>query len=227
MRSLLLACVILLGCAKPLPPQTLNAGLRNLSPAQDQVLQSGRYPILPSDKVILQWMSRPDLSVALTLSQKGYYVDIGSLRNPGAYVYMVRSRNGNPLEKQDITELEALVKSEKDLVWVPGKIPMKLGPDARTPLVMKSISTYAPEKFNKPVPITTSLLFARREDALKAAEYIDKGSYKVQVKDKRLRATCTAPNGANTEEWEAFEPLALKFGGKVEYVEGEDPSLDQ
>jgi hypothetical protein len=207
------------GCSSPpkAPVATRNARLKNLSYSDTSALQAGQYRI-PSGAIILIEKIHYRPSVALALSEHGFGADVAVLRNPGAYVIIVTTRENRSIGMQDKPVIVALARSYG--ATVTNRIPMRLGPDKKTPLVMKNVIEFAPEQYNRPTQLTTVLEFPDVKTLRQASAYIDPNSYKLQIVGKQLKATCTAPEGAATDEWGAFEPIARKFGGEVCYVEG-------
>jgi hypothetical protein len=93
---------------------------------------------------------------------------------------------------------------------------------------MRNIYKFAPPDNNSPTNARVSVRLPSLAAARDAARYVDRTSYKVAVEGDRsqgrLVAVVRVPNGAASDEFAAFEPVARKFGGTVEYVGAEGPS---
>jgi hypothetical protein len=133
-------------------------------------------------------------------------------------VHIIRSRHNKPLTSTDREEIEVWASKHGAKVIHSGKLPIRYGPDGRTPLVMPSQMHYIPESENEKVQAITVLSFKSPQDAQEAAKYIDQTSYTVKVRGRTLSAAGHIPRGSLSEELEAFSPVAKKFGGEVEYT---------
>ena len=193
--------------------------MQNLNPADQTALQEGRYRVDPGTAILTNRIEPEGkgLGIALALCEQGFNTDMAPMRNPGALVLLVKSRQNKPLSSADRTVVQQLATQFSSTVHSRG-LPMKFGPDGRTPLVMKNVMTYSPSPENRPTEIQTILAFPSAKEAKQAAKYIDPGSYTIQMARNTLKATCIAPQGAANDEWAAFEQVAGKFGGKVESV---------
>jgi len=198
--------------------------ISSLSLLDSTALQQGRYPVAPSSVVVCEPLSAENRvhDFVMAAVEAGFEAVDAVLRNPGSYVCIVQRRNGKPLALADRVELSVLAKRARVDILPTTDLPIHYGPDGHTPLVMKNVLKYDPAQFNTPVEVEVTLAFPTTEGAKEAARYVDRASYSLNTHTvpggSELHASCTEANGAATDEYDAFGPLARKFHGKVESV---------
>ena len=140
------------------------------------------------------------------------------LRNPGGMLYLVGGGKDKALTEKDRLRVIELAQSSGVEVLENGRIPYRFGPDGRTPVVMKTIAEYSPEEYAKIVPMEVEMTFKSSKAAKSAIDYIDQKVYSVKATGTNLSISFKAPVGAATDERQAFDSLARRFDGKVEWL---------
>lgn len=166
------------------------------------------------------------LALLQVLYDKGYFISVGVLRNPGVRVYIVtRKVDGAPLTQDDIDTLSELAKNEGATSTQILKIKQVTGPDGKTPLIMKNPTEYYSNSPKKIGDITSTLFFASKEKAIEASKYFD-SAYKTRVtptdqpaKGWFMTATIRDDLEKATDETIVLEKFAKRFGGTYMYVE--------
>ncbi|MGV3614473.1 MAG: hypothetical protein ACO1SV_03975 [Fimbriimonas sp.] len=225
MRPFLFCAILLVaGCQRP-----AGAGggrpvsIRGLMPAEEHALQAGTHPLPPDGIVVLTKSRSSDFEGFMRgLTDAGISQEVGDLRNPGAIVFLLPGRKQPPLTLLQRATVETLAVRHKMRIVEGGRIPVRFGPDGRTPMVQR----YVDWTKRGAIPLATVTIPLRFPDlatAKEARRYIDPQGYKVRLvpegKGVTLYATCSAPEDDANEELTGFEPLAARFGIKADTVE--------
>ncbi len=191
--------------------------MENVSLDDQKTLDEARSPIIAGPIYLMD--RTPKSKFIAKLEGGNYYVRVGVLRNPGGMLYMLLGGDGLPLSQTERSRLAALAKGAGVEVLENGRIPYRFGPDGRTPVIMPSILEYSPEKYAAIVPMSVEMTFKSVETARAAIDYIDQKRYVTKVSGLKLHISFKSQLGAATDEREAFESLAHRFDGKVEWLE--------
>ncbi|RYG32180.1 hypothetical protein EON81_21265 [bacterium] len=161
-------------------------------------------------------------------AQAGFQAEWALLRNPGRAIYIFEGKQDRPLTEAERSELTSMAKRHQASV-ITGRVWAKVGPDGKTPMVMKSLGRHIDRSGRQTGDLTIYLTFDKRVDALAAAKYIDPRGYKVRVSSRDGKTIVEAGTGlssaAETEETEAFTPLAQQFRGDVTAGWSESPTV--
>ena len=193
--------------------------MENVSLDDQKALSEARVPLYAGPMYLLD--RKPKSQFLGQLNGGNYSVRIGVLRNPGAMLYILQSGDGLPIAQADRSRVLTLAKDAGVVVIDNGRIPYRFGPDGRTPIIMPGFLEYDPEKYAKIVPMSVEMTFKSVKTARAAIEYIDQKCYVTKVSGLKLHISFEAQLGAATDEREAFESLAHRFDGKVEWLETE------
>lgn len=213
---------------KPGGPVSL---IRSLGPDEAKVIVAGTYP-LPTDGMILVVPAdaREGMgAVTQDLMAKRLSFDTVWLRNPGAMCLLLPGQ-GPPLEIPQRVFVEALAKRHGAQVVKGNQIPIRYGPDGRTPMAVRNSASYLPKEYGVLVLTTVHLTFPTLKAAQQATRYVDAEAYQIKIEPKGpgalLHATANIPRGGVDEEQAIFTPIAAKFGGEFESVSTEGDSPD-
>lgn len=150
-------------------------------------------------------------------------VDTSILRNPGVQVLMFHAPKdaGDRAEAQKWIADFAAKRGGELLDSL--RVPIRTGPDGVTPMAMKNPYEVEPKPTGVPITIRIALSFPSKEKALEALKYIDADGYaatyaKLQDGKPGVYVATVIPASAASDEFKVFEPIARKFGGKVEFV---------
>ena len=213
----ILPALVLVACkARPAPPSLRIVSMRMLGAPEMTALSAGTYPMPPDAVLVVDPTHR-------TLFTRGLHdlvleIEMGAACNPGAFVYVVHGPPLRPLTARDRNEIGRIARAAGAAVMA--RLPVRYGPDGRTPMVMRPVEKYEPKL---PSDAEVHLTFPDLKTARAAASYIDK-AYRVTTgkegKGAFLNAAIRIPYGAVLDEQEAFAPLAARFGGKVAWSGG-------
>lgn len=225
MGSVSLALLVLAGCSAgsgaPAPVAVKpGSHFTQLQPAEERQLIGGG--LHEDSRMVLTkelpW-DKPDVkpTIPKEVTEAGYSGDIGYLRNPGVGVTIIRTKaDGSPIGPDDREAIRALAEKNKLKVWPHPKVDPVLGPDGKTPMVLRSAMKYEPAGTQG--TITSLLTFPTKEGAESARRCIGPG-YMVTVaaagKAWQLSASFRGDLQGATDEMDEFDRLAKAFGGSL------------
>lgn len=218
----LLSIVLLAGCA-PVPVATgQQLGIvSEYSLGNDSLFDQPGY-VVPAGAVLATvTLAHQDRAMRLSveLSQGGFSSDVTSLRNPGVAALVVKSHIGKMLTSAERVRIQKLASGHGMKLERSGKVPLRYGPDGKTPMLMRCTSAYAVVHFDKIGPLKARLTFPDAESARSAARYVDSW-FGLKVDGKALELTYPAISGYGPSELAVLKPLAQRFGGTVDWVRG-------
>lgn len=195
---------------------------RMMSPGDVEALPGGEYR--PFDEKVLLTAplngSPAQRGFPFGLVREGYRVEMAWLRNPGELVYAVFGNANWPLNDQRRNEIADEARKLGITLVVNDRVAISPGPDGRTPVIMKNIRTYSTgvSSLAKKTLLGVEMSFSQAEQARRAAKYIDASVFKVVQIGPKLTASCMEAADAASDEWDAFDRMASRFGGKVTSV---------
>lgn len=150
-------------------------------------------------------------------------VDTGVLRNPGVQVLMFHAPKPGVSREDARTWISDFAAKKGGKLLDGLRVPLRVGPDGVTPMAMKNPFEMEPKPQGVPITVRIALSFPSKEKALEALKYIDTDGYaatyaKLKGDKPGIFAATVIPAAAAADEFKAFEPIAKKFGGTVEWV---------
>lgn len=164
------------------------------------------------------------------LSGRGAKVTAAYIRNPGGLHLLIEGTK-SPLGFGALQRICDFAKGRGDRVNPHIQVVRRVGQDGTTPIVVAN--AYPKKGFSErgvlepPVTdVSTSLHFKNPSDAKHAASYIDNNAYTITLKEMKphgptmltARLNNVIPYYDYNSEWDAFQIVAERFGGKVEAI---------
>ncbi|RYG37399.1 hypothetical protein EON81_06840 [bacterium] len=218
----LLGATLLLGCASQTPPPAPVPNYTTVQPMeykQRKAVTSYGYEV-PADLVgvMEDWPQEGVSDFFKAVGKGGYRVNWTLLRNPAKALYVFKGKKSDSVTAGERREFEALAAQYKATVLT-GKLPMALGPDGRTPMVMPSRTIVATRPDDQRSDFRLTLAFSKLAVAQEASKYIDRKGYSVTVRSNgdsaEVEAVPLTADTTSSDEREAFYPLAQRFKGEV------------
>jgi hypothetical protein len=226
---LLLIATVMIGCEQTksalTPAARIKVSIRSMDLVQKKQLIT--FPGLKSTGNELLVMAEPN-ALGYTLYQSLMENNIGFdetyLENPNRLVVVVRrGPYGRILTEEDKQLVRRLAGEVKGTVQTDLLVKRVLGPDGKTPMVLKNKTMYSGGGSDKLTDHAVVLSFPTVAKAKEAAKYFDSRVYKVEVTPDAgrgsLRATWRGQAGQSSDSYEMVAPVAKAFGGRFEYGE--------